>query len=205
MFQSLLEQISERLAAIFGRWLSVVPWAAALIIVLWVLWRLFQRRGRFLLRPRPELRIAVSALGDEGPPPGPPTLEFYNLPVRLAAVILAAAGRSGELPAEEETDRLLEAIIPGLDKIAELHRPLIRRWPNQLSARGFAHLVFNNVRLPGLGGKGTPWSAAAGVFKFHARPVMAGLILRAAAPNSLGQFIIETEHQWLGCLRVRWD
>ena len=89
--------------------------------------------------------------------------------------------------------------------MAELHRPLLRRWPNQLSASGFVHLFFNNARLPGTGGKGTPWSSVAGVFKVQGQPAMAGLVLCAAKPNSLGQTIIDSEYQWLGCLRVRWN
>ncbi len=35
------------------------------------------------------------------------------------------------------------------------------------------------------------------------QPLMAGLILRAQSPNSVGQTIIEHETQWLGCLRVK--
>ena len=132
-------------------------------------------------------------------------MELYNLPVRLAAVVLAPVGRVSDLPPDGQIPLLIEAIIPGLDKMAALHRPLICRWPNQVSARGFAHLFFINAKLPGDGGKGTPWSSVAGVFKLKGQPLMAGLVLRAAAPNSLGQTIIETEHQWLGCLRVRWS
>ena len=70
---------------------------------------------------------------------------------------------------------------------------------------GFRPSVLRNAKLPGDGGKGSPWSSVAGVFKVKGQPVMAGLVLRAAEPNSLGQTIVEEEHQWLGCLRVRWS
>ena len=143
-------------------------------------------------------RIASAGAGLED-------LEFYNLPVRLAAIVLAPVGRTSDLPPDDSLLPLIEAIVPGLDRIATLHRPLIRRWPSQVSANGFAHLFFNNVRLPGEGGKGTPWSSMAGVFKIKGKPLMAGLVFFAAQPNSLGQTIIEAEHQWLGCLRVRWN
>jgi hypothetical protein len=43
----------------------------------------------------------------------------------------------------------------------------------------------------------------AGVFKLHGHPILAGLVLRAKGPNSLGQVIVEHETQWLGCLRVK--
>ena len=152
------------------------------------------------------LKVDVESLGDQGPPHGPPVLEFYNLPVRLAAVVLAPAGLGRELPPEERMAALLEAVIPGLDQVAELHRPLVRRWPNQVSASGFAHSVFQQARnCPARAARarrGPPWPARASSL---GQPVMVGLVLHAAKPNSLGQTIIEAEHQWLGCLRVRWN
>jgi hypothetical protein len=178
---------------------------AIVVIVLAVSFRLFRRRRRTPLPSSPKLTIPLATLGENGPPPGLPVLEFYNVPMRLAAVVLAPVGRMSELPPDEELLPLVEAIVPGLDKIAELHRPLIRRWPSQVSVNGFAHLFFSNAKLPGDAGKGSPWSSMAGMFKAKGTPVMAGLVFRAAQPNSLGQQIIESEHQWLGCLRVRWS
>jgi hypothetical protein len=205
MPQSLLDKLSDLWNQIGGSGLRYVLPAAIAVIVLWVVWRLVRRRRRVPVPLRPDLKISIAELGEAGPPPGPPILELYNLPVRLAAVVLAPVGRVSDLPPDEQLPALIEAIIPGLDKMAASHRPLIRRWPNQVSARGFAHLFFANAKLPGDGGKGTPWSSVAGVFKLKGQPVMAALVLRAAAPNSLGQTIIEKEHEWLGCLRVRWS
>lgn len=184
---------------------TIVAAAAVLVVLLLVLWRFLRRRRKVEAPLRADLNVEVAALADVGPPQGPPTLEFYNLPVRLAAVVLAPVGVSRELPPEEQLPAILDAVAPGLDKVAALHRPLIRRWPNQVSARGFAHLFFNHARLPGTAGKGTVWSSAAGLVKIGDEPIMAGLVLRAAAPNSLGQTVIDAEHQWLGCLRVKWD
>lgn len=199
-------KITKLLDSLGGGVFRYVLPAAVAIVVLWIAWRLLlHRRRRVSLAPAPDLKIDIASLGDDGPPPGPPTLEFYNLPVRLAAVVLAPAGRMRDLPPIDQLPPLVEAIVPGLDKLLELHRPLVRRWANQVSVRGFAHLFFNSVRLPGNAGRDTPWSSAAGVFKFQGQPVMVGLVLRAAAPNSLGQTIINTEHEWLGCLRVRWN
>ena len=202
--ESLLDKLTAWLAQVAGKSLWYALAAAIAVIVLAILWGLFRRRRRVSLPPSEDLRIEVAGLGEAGPPPGPPFLEFYNLPMRLAAIVLAPVGRTSELPPHEELPPLIEAIVPGLDRVAALHRPLVRRWPNQVSVNGFAHLFFNHARLPGNGGKGTPWSSMAGVFKIKGKPVMAGLIFRAAEPNSLGQTIIESEHQWLGCLRVRW-
>ncbi len=197
-----LEKLTEPLAGLF--WTYILP-AAAVLVVLWLAMKLFRRRRRTAAPLQPELKVEVAALTDAGPPVGPPTLEFYNLPVRLAAVVVAPVGLGRQLPSDDMLPGMLDAIAPGLDRVAQLHQPLVRRWPNQVSARGFAHLFFNHARLPGVGGKGTPWSSAAGIVKHGNQPIMVGLVFRAAQSNSLGQTIIDAEHQWLGCLRVRWD
>jgi hypothetical protein len=179
--------------------------AALVLIVLAILWTRLRRRRRATKPPTVDLRIPIETLGDAGPPAGLPQLECFNLPVRLAAIVLAPVGRAGVLPADDQLLPLIEAIVPGLDKITSLHRPVVRRWPTQVSINGFAHIFFNQARLPGDAGRGTPWSSMAGAFKLKGQPLMAGLIFRAAAPNSLGQTIIESDHDWLGCLRVRWS
>jgi hypothetical protein len=198
----LIQKAKDLLTDVPGGAMTVAASAAVLVVML-VVWRVLRKRKPPLAAPPVDLRIDVGSLGEQGPPPGPPAIEFYNIPVRLAAVVLAPVGRSRGLPPPGETARLLEAILPGLSRVAQVHRPLVRSWPNQFSARGFAHVLFANVRLPGDGGKGTPWSSVAGMFKLDGQPVMAGLVLRAAQPNSLGQIIVESEHEWLGCLRVR--
>ena len=164
--------------------------------------RFFRRRGPRTAAGSPQYFIDVATLGDWGPPPGPITLEVFNLPMRLAAVVLAPAGRGHDLPAAESLPPVFDALVPGLDRIVADHDPLIRRWPSELSSRGFAHKFFANVRLPGESGKGTPWSSVAGMFKFHGMPVMAGLVFRAASSNGFGQMTIDSEEKWLGCLRV---
>ena len=130
-------------------------------------------------------------------------LEFYHLPVRLAAVVLAPVGRVSDLPAREQLPEVIDSIVPGLDQVVAAHAPLIRAWPRQVSSRGFAHAFFQNVRLPGDHGKKTAWSSVAGVFRMGDEPMMAGLVLRAESPNRHGNYIMEEEEQWLGILRVR--
>jgi hypothetical protein len=205
MPQNLLDKLSDLTNRDAGSVLYFVLAAAICVVVLWIVWRLLRRRRLVAIPLGPDLRIQIAQLSGDGPPPVLPALELFNLPVRLAAVVLAPVGRVSDLPTDEQIPLLIEAIVPGLDKVAALHRPLIRRWPSQVSARGFAHLFFANAKLPGNAGKGSAWSSVAGVFKLKGQPIMAGLIVRAASPNSLGQTVIETEHQWLGCLRVRWS
>jgi hypothetical protein len=59
------------------------------------------------------------------------------------------------------------------------------------------------LRLPGDHGKGTPWSVIAGRFEVAGQNILAGLVLCAEAPNSLGQFVIDRPGQWLDLLRVK--
>jgi hypothetical protein len=173
------------------------------LLVLFFLWRLYRRRRTTGLPLTAELRIDLSSLIQEGPPAEPPILEFYNLPVRLSAIVLAPVGRLRELPSPEEFPEVFESALPGLGRVFAEQRPLVRCWPGQVSTRGFAAAFFGSIRLPGDCGKGTSWSAVAGIFKHEGTPIMLGLILRAASPNSIGQITIHTEHEWLGCLRVK--
>ena len=80
-----------------------VWWAAGaapvvLLLILLGLVRIVRARRR--TRGLPELMpfIDVGLLAASGPPPHGPRLEFYGTPVRLAVVVIAPAGRQGELP-----------------------------------------------------------------------------------------------------------
>ena len=154
----------------------------AALAAAWIAWRLLRRRRKVRPRLAPDLRIDIAALGENGPPPGRPQLEFYNLPVRLAAVVLAPVGLERELPGDDRLAAYFDSIVPGLDQVVRRHKPLVRRWPNQVSTRGFANVFFANARLPGTFGKGTPWSSVAGVFRVEEQPVMAGLVLSRCDP-----------------------
>jgi hypothetical protein len=186
-----------------GQWLLTAGLAAAVFMALWMLRTLTRgrRRGRVVLPP--DLEIDVAALTDAGPPPEPPVLEFYHLPVRLAAIVLAPLGRASELPSREELPEAIDSILPGLDRVVAAHQPLIRAWPAQMSVRGFAHAFFCHARLPGDRGVKTPWSSVAGRFTFDDKPMMAGLILRSESPNRHGQYVVMEEEQWLGMMRIR--
>ncbi|MBN1909136.1 MAG: hypothetical protein JW818_05300 [Pirellulales bacterium] len=192
------------------RWIGAHPavmlgaaLAVAGLFLVWLVRRWIRGRGHGQAVGTASLVIDVATLPQVGPPPGPPTLEFYNLPVRLAAIVLAPVGRVHDLPTREDLPDVIDAIVPGLDDVAAAHQPLFRPWPRQVSARGFAHAFFANVRLPGRRGMKTPWSLVAGVFRINDRPMMAGLILRSDLPNRHEHYVISQEDQWLGILRVR--
>jgi hypothetical protein len=177
---------------------------AVLVLVLgYILLKILKRRTRRRPTREPDLAIDVSLLGEEGPPAAGPTLEFYNLPVRLAAVVFAPTGRVAELPTLDKVPALIDHVVPGLAEVAFAQTPLIRCWPSQLSGEGFAHMFFAHVRLPGDRGKGTPWCSAAGRFKIGNKAYMAGLLMRADRNNNFSETIIGKEHEWLGIMRVR--
>ena len=79
---------------------GALPWLGGLVLLVAVLlaWRKLRRQRGRLRTPPPNLTLDLAALGEGGPPAGPPVLELYNLPVRLAAIVLAPAGRVRELP-----------------------------------------------------------------------------------------------------------
>ena len=198
-----LDPLEKAAGAIPGPLVTGIVLVLVAVVVLYVVVKVLGARRR---KPPPQvadLAIDVTALPAAGPPPGGPVLYYYSVPVRLAALVLAPAGRVRELPPPGELHDLLDSLLPGLSELVAAHRPLIRRWPAQLSVRGFAHQFFSHAKLPGQGGKGTPWSSAAGVFKVEGQPIMVAMILRAAAPTNLGQRILAEEAQWLDIFRIR--
>ncbi len=130
-------------------------------------------------------------------------VEVYNVPVRIAAVVIAPAGRDTMLPAD--IPKLLDQLAPGLGTVCEKDRPSIVRWPAQLSTQGFSRAFFMNAPLPGDQGKGTPWCSVAGRLEERDVSALIGLVLHAAGPNSLGQIVVERATQWLDVLRIRHD
>lgn len=150
-----------------------------------------------------DLSIDVTKLAGGGPPATGPQLECYNIPVRLAVLVLAPLGRGGAVPPAEALNAAVDQIVPGLKNLLPAHAPIFRRWPPQLSAAGFSPAFFAHIPLPGDGGKGTPWCGVTGRFEFQGQALAVGMILRADQPNGLGQIALERDTQWLDVLRVR--
>jgi hypothetical protein len=160
-------------------------------------------RRKTALLPSVDLRIDVARLASDGPPTEGPTLEFYGMPVRLVALVLAPAGRHAELPSQQELVAALDDLVPGLAAVVSSHRPMLRQWPTQLSTQGFTHAFFNNVQLPGDRGKGTRWCSVAGRFEARDQQLMAGMLCAAEKPNSMSQVAIAHIGQWLDVVRVK--
>ena len=165
--------------------------------------RRLRRRSRAPTAAEEDLAIDVGLLPSAGPARGAVRLELYNLPVRLAVLVVAPPGRGGALPDDEHLPEMLEQISPGMQRVLESHRPLVRRWPPQLSSDGFIHTFFAAAPLPGRRGKGTPWASLAGRCEWEEKNYHIGMIVCAATPNSLGQIVVKHETAWLDVLRVR--
>jgi hypothetical protein len=184
---------------------GLVTWAVAGVVVLlllYLLWKILKGRSKPAAKI-PDLEISVAGLPACGPPAQGPALVFHNVPVGLAVLVLAPVGRTTVLPPLNQLDRVIDAVVPGLATVVAKHKPVVRKWPAQLSSRGFANLFFSNAKLPGDGGKGTPWCATAGAIKIGKKSVMVGMVMRTATPTNFGRFVIERDEQWLDVLRIK--
>jgi hypothetical protein len=177
--------------------------AGVLLLAIFVLLIVSVRRRKPLQPPAIDLVIDVQQLPAHGPPKEGPKLEFFGMPVRLAVVVLAPAGRGAQLPPHQQLVRVLDDLAPGLASVVLSHRPVLHQWPEQLSTQGFIHAFFNNVRLPGDRGRGTPWCSAAGRFDAGDQQLLAGVLCAADRPNSISQVAISNVGQWMEVLRVK--
>lgn len=185
------------------KWAVGVIAAAAVILIALAIVHWMRRRGGMPGTAEPDLWVDVGQLDASGPPAQGPRIEFYGTAVRLAVVVVAPAGRHGELPPAGVLPGLMDRLVPGLPHVIANHRPLICRWPAQLSTQGFAQSFFNHVALPGDRGKGTPWCSMAGRLQVGDRLFLVGLVFCASQPTGLSQFVVQHEGQWLDILRIR--
>ncbi len=195
-----IEEAAGNLPANLLTWIVIAVVALAVLYVL----RKALRRKRPKIEPLDlEHPIDVNSLPQVGPPAGGPALDFFNVPVRLAGVVLAPAGVARQLPSQDQFGELFEAVVPGLARVVASHRPVIRQWPSQISTAGFPPKFFAKVKLPGDGGKATPWSSAAGVFDYQDQPYLIGLAMCAGSKNNHGQYPVDRAAKWLDVLRIK--
>jgi hypothetical protein len=152
-----------------------------------------RRPGRL---PPIDLSIDVAALATGGPPSAGPILEYQGIPVRVAAVVLAPAGRARPVPPREVWPQLLDSVFPGLSRVVESHRPVVRVWPPQLSESGFVHRFFAEVKFPQPAGQAMPWSAVAGPVRFQDQLVLVGFVFRTDEPTTFGTEAVDSPTAW---------
>ena len=183
----------------------LVMFAAALVGLAIVLGLL---RGvvRWFLRPAGESKADDSLVIDLAKlplaEPGATRLTVYHVPVRLAVVVIAPLGRDSAPPTHSDVSKLLDQIVPGLGSVPAHDQTIVRIWPRQLSATGFAPSLMRHVRMPADNGRGTPWCLVAGRTTFDDSGYAVGLALAAAGMNKLGVIVVESEHQWLDVVRM---
>lgn len=194
-----LELTSEKLPLVVALSGGIV---LTLVLLMIVVQRWKRRRDREL-PTAPLTAIRIADLPTQGPSIAGPRLECYGTRIRLAVVVLAPVGRSGNIPPPSQLPALWESLLPGLGGIMESQPPVIEFWPAQLSSQGFTQLFFHHLALPGDRGRGSPWCSVAGKFDFHGQQFLVGLIGCAATPNGLGQITVQHQGLWLDVLRVR--
>ena len=175
---------------------------AAIVVIAFILSKLRRKKPQHQATTEPE-RVDIASLNDQPLPASGPRVEVYNVPMRLALVVLAPVGRDGEVPPSSQLPEVIDAISPSLMQVINHHQPNFQRWPPQLSSQGFSQVFFNNVPLPGDGGKNTRWCALAGRFDTSNGPLLAGLVCVAEKPNAIGQVAVSQPGQWLDILRVK--
>ncbi len=181
----------------------IVAGAIAVVVVIGILILLALFR-----RPKPVKNEEVLPTLDldslkEGEIPSVPRLEIYHIPVQLAAIVIAPAGRNRELPDLHETVALIDHLAPGFGEVFTQHEPKVVFWPAQLSTEGFIRSFFRHVPLPGSKGRGTPWCSLAGRIETTEETLLVGLVCRAANANSLSQIFIDRASKWLDVVRIR--
>jgi hypothetical protein len=182
---------------------------AAVLIGCAIVLGLIRHVARWARRPERAVLLNESLLLDlsELPTtePGLPRVTVYHIPVRLAVVVIAPLGRESDPPKHSEVPLLLDQIVPGLASALSRDQTIVRIWPRQLSATGFAPSLMRHVRLPSDRGRSSPWCLVSGRTTFNNASYSIGLALCAATPNNLGLVVVESEHEWLDVLRVRPD
>lgn len=149
-----------------------------------------------------EPHVDIGRLSDQSPHGLAPRLTLYHQPVRLALVVIAPVGRDKQLPRPAEMPSVVEALMPGLFAVMSAHQPEYQPWPAQLSVAGFGGFFSHCVPLPGRHGKGTPWSSVVGPFEYNGDRYLAGIVVRSASDNSIGELSVEHPGQWLDIFRI---
>ncbi len=200
--EKLGDALAELLAGPWGPVVRAVAVLAVLGALALVAVRWMRRHKRRAPPVESEGGIAADTLPELGPPGQGPRLLYRGTPVRLAAVVLAPPGLARELPPINRLGEVFEALIPGLAEVIRAHRPVYRRWPAQVSTRGFVHRFFAEARGLAPPGTETPWCLVGGPFVFRGEPLLVGLVMRAQAPMHHGRYIVEDAAEWPRLLAV---
>lgn len=138
---------------------------------------------------------------DPKPSTGDRQLRAEGVPVRMRLVVLAPAGKDGEVSADD-VEKLLDKVLPGLGAICQGDKPRVKVWPRQLSYEGFAKHFQRNMITPEPEGEQSRWVLLGGRAKLGKQQIMLGLGLQAVKPTTVGRRTVDA-HEWPTVLRVR--
>jgi hypothetical protein len=170
-----------------------------LVMVVVLLRALLPRKKKRDSLIEPSLLVDLSELPNpEGRPLG---LRVQNLPGILGVVVFAPLGKI-KPPGKDETFAVLNAIVPGLGKMARRDEPVVQIWPNQVSVTGFANTLARHLMVPGRDLTETNWCLLVGKHKRPEGLMLVGLAIGMDAPNRLGVIRLADEMQWLQFLQV---
>jgi hypothetical protein len=124
-----------------------------------------------------------------------------GIPVRLRLVVIAPAGTDADVD-EDEVEKLLDRLLPGLGAFCKQDKARVRMWPMQISAEGFVHQFNKNTVIPEGEKEESPWVCLAGRVKAGKYRVMLGLALQGMKPNTIGRRTLEAD-EWATALRIR--
>lgn len=186
-----------------AEWIMPLAMAAVAAVLAAVAWRIARRqaRRRQASAQQAQLAICLNDFAEPSVADTGPQLRVYNVPVRLALVVMAPVGRDGRLPDREIWPSLIDRAIPQIRDVVAAHQTELRPWPNQLSTEGFCTKFFHALSMPARG-KGTAWTAVAGRITAVDNRYLIGLLLRGKESNNLSQYTIERDAQWLDVLRI---
>ncbi len=199
-FRNLFPEGARSFGGTYGWYAVLVVAGLLLLLLLWaVLTRLFRRP------PEPPTRQSLEEIlndyPDAGAKSGDRQLRFEGLPVRLRLVVVAPSGTGSEVD-QEEVEKLLDGVVPGLGDIFKEDLPRLRIWPTQLSHEGFANHFHRNMIVPEPEDEPTRWVLVAGRARAGKRQIMLGLAMQAVKPTTIARQFIDA-HQWALLLKVR--
>ena len=155
-------------------------------------------RGKKDRSPEAGLEVDLSKLPPVGSGERNYLLKIRNQPVRVRLVVVAPMGKRtlGKI------DALLEEVQAGLGEVLHDDRPVIKQWPPQLSATGFAPTFFRLVQRPDGNAKPSRWILLAGPARAGSTPILLGLVVETEGkPSNLG-LVTMNENQWDEMLSV---
>jgi hypothetical protein len=184
-----------------GGWYAILGIGG--LVVLLILWLLFSKlfRGKKKSAQEQNLEEDLSEYPPLKPSTGDRQLRVEGVPVRMRLVVVAPAGKDGDVDADD-VEEMLDKVLPGLGDICKGDKPRIRIWPRQLSYEGFVKHFQRNMLTADAEGEPSRWVLIGGRAKLGKQQIMLGLGLQAIKPTTVGRKTIEA-HEWPTILRVR--